>query len=226
MKRLLVALVLLFAAGEASAQLATLPFDNTTEKEIYRTMVRRLKGMRMSVAWDDIGLGEAIRHIARNVRFNMVLSKEIREREEEPVNLTLKDVSVMTIVNLLKQQFEIEFQHRHGVLVVTTEEDALKKAMVLGIYGIRLITYNPPDFPAPVILGLRPGPPPEPVEEEEQKEPRFDEDYIVELVRSTTGADKVWDVEGASISAHNGKLIVRHAPHIQARVRRILNRLR
>ena len=79
---------------------------------------------------------------------------------------------------------------------------------------------------APGILGLRPGPPPEPPEQDEQREPRFDPDFVVDLVRGTTGGEKVWGVEGASIAHHNGKLLVRHAPHIQARVRRILDRLR
>ncbi|NRA98136.1 MAG: hypothetical protein HRU14_18230, partial [Planctomycetes bacterium] len=66
----------------------------------------------------------------------------------------------------------------------------------------------------------------EPPAEEEQKEPRFDPDFVVDLVRNTTGGEKVWDIEGASISHHNGKFIVRHASHIQARVRRMLDRLR
>ena len=226
MKRLLVTVMLCLCAGEAAAQIATLPFDNPAEKEIYRTMVRRLAATRVSVEWDDIGLGDAIRHIGRIVRFNMVLGKELRERDEEPVDLKLNDVPVMTILKLLRQQFEIEFQHRHGVLVVTTEEDAMKKSMVLGIYGIRLITYTPPDFPAPGILGLRPGPPSEPPVEAVQQEPRFDPDFVVDLVRNTTGGEKIWDIEGASISHHNGKLIGRHASHIQARVRRMLDRLR
>ena len=226
MYRLLMAMSCVLVSGGLTAQVATLPLKNGAEKEIYRTMVRRLESTRVSVAWEDVGLGETIRRMGRSLRFNMVLGKALRDREEEPVTLQLKDVSVMTVVRLLKQQFDIEFQHRHGVMVVTTTEDAMQRAMVLRIYGIRLITYTPPDFPAPGILGLRPGPPPEPPEEGEAREPRFDPDFVVDLVRSTTGGEKVWEVEGASISHHNGKLLVRHAPHIQARVRRILDRLR
>jgi len=223
MRRLLSALLLLAAAGDLSAQLATLPFTHSADKEIYRTMVRRLNGTRLTVKWEETGLEEAIRHIARNARINMVILGPVKERSEEPVNLTLSDVSAMTIVKLLRDQFEIEFQHRHGVLVVTSGEDALKKSMVLGIYGIHDVLYTPPDFPSKVRMGLNgSGFQPEEAEEEEAKEPPFDPDFIIDLIRGTTGGDKVWDVEGASIAHHNGKLIVRHAPHIQVRVRRML----
>lgn len=229
MKRLLAALLLLVAAGDLTAQLATLPLRNGTDREIYRTMVRRLQGTRLSVNWEEIGLEEAIRHVARNVRINMVIAAPVKEKAEEPVNMTLKDVSAMTIVRLLRSQFDIEFQHRHGVLVVTSQEAALKKSMVLGIYGIHDVLYTPPDFPAKVRMGLSGsgfGGNGSEEEEIEEKEPRFDPDFVVDLVRSSTGGDKVWDVEGASITHHKGKLIVRHAPHIQAKVRRFLRVLR
>ena len=226
MIRVTLCAMLVALCSEASAQLATLPNKTSTDREIYRTMVRRLKGTRMSVKWEDIELQDAIKQISNNVRINMVIATPLRERAEDPISMNLKDVTAMTLLRLLRESASMEFQHRHGVLVATTKEDALTKAMTLGIYGIRLILYVPPDFPAPVRLGLRPGPPPEPIEEEGEAKEGMDPDFLVDLIRNTTGGSNVWDVEGASILAHKGNLFVRHAPHIQARVRRFLNRLR
>ena len=227
MNRPAFALFFALVTAQAAAQLPTLQLKTGTDREIYRTMVRRLQGTRLSVDWEEIALRDAIRHIGRNVRINMVILGAVRERADEPVSLKLKDVSAMTILKVLRSRCEVEFQHRHGVLVVTTQADALEKSMVLVLHGIHEILYTPPDFPAKARLGLSgSGSRGDEEAKEESREPRFDPDYVVDLVRSSTGGDKVWDARGASISHHKGKLIVRHAPHIQSRVRQILRALR
>jgi hypothetical protein len=217
--------VLMLAAFCTAQSLPTLPNLTSVDREAYVTISRRISGLRMSVTWEGITLGEVRKDLARRLGINLVIDKSVADKAEEPIDLTLKDVSARTVLRQLEDALGVVFQHRHGVVVITTQEDALTRSMVLRLHEIRLILYEPPDFPPPVELGLRPGRPLELPEEPEPKE-GMSKDFLVDLVRSATGGPEVWDVPGASLVAENGILFVRHAPHVQGRVARLLARLR
>jgi len=186
----------------------------------------RLKATRMSVDWDQVPLKEAIHQVRRRAGENLVLGRAIRDRVDEPVDLILRDVTALTILKLLQQQYDVRVVRRHGVLLVTSPEDALRGQMALRVHQVRLILYTPPDFPPAVRLGITAGPPRPLDATDERPEPRMTPDALVELVRQNTGGERVWEVPGASIEHHGGNLLVRHGPAVQRRVARLLVRLR
>ena len=110
------AFLLLLLAGTVVGQIPTLPLKTGADREAYRTIVRRLAGTRMTVSFEEDELQDVVRQIARQTRLNLILARPLRERESDPVTMSLKNVRAITLVNLLRESLDIEFQHRHGVL--------------------------------------------------------------------------------------------------------------
>lgn len=220
----IIALALLFCVSTSAQILDTLPLKTSRDRATYRSMVTRIANLRLTVDWKDENLYRVVRSLRMQLGLNFVIDPALKETAEEAsVTLSLKEVSGRAVLRLLESSQKIAFQNRGGILYVTSPEEALKKAMVLRTYSVKDMLYTPPDFPGPR-LGIKVGPVEEQREEPEppeQKDPAFLED----LLRQSTGAD-VWEVEGSSITIHNGTLIVRHAPKVQAKVRSLLARLR
>lgn len=221
--RLALGFVALALVPLLAQEVTTLPFENQADRDAWRHLTALLDGTRLTVDWDGVSLKDALKDVSRRTRLNILVAATAKEREEEPVTRKLTEVRLRTILGLFHDSHGIVFQHRHGVLWATTEADALKQAMVLAVHDVRDLLYSPPDFPAPVGLGIRPGPPVEAETEEarEEKSP----DFLLDLVKSTTG-EKLWEVEGSSIQIHKGQIFVRHAPHVQAKVRSVIGLLR
>ena len=116
------AVLLLLGTGVEAQSLQTLPLTSAREREAYRHMVTRLEGTVLSVEWAGLPLKEAIREIARQTGLNMVISAALRDREEEPVTLTLNDVRAASLLRILEDSYKLAFQQRHEVIHVTTPE--------------------------------------------------------------------------------------------------------
>jgi len=178
----------------------------------------------LTVAWKDTSIEDCLASVRRATGLNFVVAPAARELVQKTVSLELKEVRTRAVLGLLADQGGFAWTTKDGILQVTTPEEAAKARLVTAVYDIREHLYSPPDFPAPVVLGLRPGKPVVPEETETAREEK-DPNRLVDLVRTMTGA-KPWEVEGSSITASRGLLVVRHTPEVQAQVRAALSKLR
>lgn len=211
----------------APAQIIT-PDNRATarEKSLARTLSSRFARVRADLDWTDRTVAEALKELGRFGRVTIIPDRLVADRLEDPVNMKLQRVNLRSAMKLLGENHGLVLQLRRGVVFATTQEEAWKRAMSLEIHSVRMMLYEPPDFPAPDI-GIRPGGVepggnrPEP-ELKEGKDPEL----LLRLLRQGTGGTDVWDVDGAQLEIVKGKLIVRHAPEVRRQLRTLLNRLR
>ena len=122
-----------------------------------RDLARALKAQRVSVDFLDVPLSEALAQIGAEWSLNLVLTAPLRERADDLVTLQLKNVSKLQVLRFLARTFDFTIlQDRHGLLIATTKEDAVKRSMVLKFYDVRLQLFAPTSFPGPELGGLRP----------------------------------------------------------------------
>ncbi len=225
--RLIAAMILLAICPTLIGQsIKTIPLKTTREAQDYRSILKRVRGTTFSVDWKQVALEDVLKDLRRRLGFNILVARPMKERlEEEVVDLTLTTVRASTILKLLQEQHKFVLQNRRGIVWVTTVEDAFKKSLVLKFYGVRVLLYTPPDFPAPDI-GIRPsGVNAGEDDEEEVEREAKDPEVLLDFIRKGTGPN-LWDVEGVSLQISKGTLIVRHSPEVQRKVSRFLNRLR
>jgi len=228
---LLVPLILASCLLPASSQaIRTEPLKTPRARREYRQILNKLVSLRLTVSWKDMTIGEVVADLRRRVGLNVLVARPLQGRAGDPaVDLGLSRVRALTVMRIAAEQNGFVFQNRGGILWATTAEDAVRRSIVLGIHNVRDILYVPPDFPAPRILGIEPGRRDGGFggfEDELEREPSsMDPEQVVDLVRSATG-EKTWEHEGVSIGYMNGRIVVRHSPGVQARVARLLNRLR
>ena len=219
------AFLLVLSCGMAMGQgLASIP-NRASEVRGFKELQTKLLAASLSVNWEEAELGEVLKELRRRLEVNLVMSIALRKEEPPTLNLVLKDISALGVLRIIESQTGIRFQHRHGVIVATTPEDAMQASMVLKVYQVADLLYVPPDFPAPIRLGLRgSGQEEEPItpEPQEQKDPA----ELIELLRVSTGGDKVWDVPGAFITHSGSNLFVFHSTEVHSRFGRTLHRLR
>ncbi|MCA9321750.1 MAG: hypothetical protein KDB53_13495 [Planctomycetes bacterium] len=214
----LIGLILLLMTGLLPAQaLETTALRTRRDLEQYRHIVNTLQATRMSVDWKDLPLSEAITALRLQTGVNLVLDiKALEDRLDREISFRLERVPASLVVQLLADAGEVVFQHRHGILYVTSLEDALKRSVVLQIYDVADLLYSPPDFPGPR-LGLRGSGSEGDFEEEEPEREEKDPEALVDLIKLATG-EQAWEPEFVSIRISGRKLIVRHTPAMQRKI--------
>jgi hypothetical protein len=220
--------LLVIAASLEAQVLRTVPLKTRAEASDYRHLLNRLKRGRLSIAWEDRELQDAVEELAKRLEINILIAAPLKERKEETISMTLRDVNAGTLLKLLEESLGVAFQNRQGVVWVTTPEDAIKHAIILRVYVIAELLYVPPDFPAPRSMGLNASGSSPAGEREEESEPREQKDpeFLVDLIRQTTGGEKQWEIEGVAIQVIGKRLVVRHTPEMQRQVARMLDSLR
>ncbi len=200
--------------------LDTLPFRNSQEKRLYRVCANRLKHTGLNIDWKDISFRDAIADLRRQTSLNFIVTPKADEKEIENLTLRLRNVSARLLLHFLSESGDVVFQFRRGAIFVTSKSDAIKRASVLQFYSIHDLLYVPPDFPAPRI-GINPLPPGEREEEAAEKRDGHDPERIIEIITMATGESN-WEYDFTSIQIHKGRMIVRHTPAMQRRVRNMI----
>ncbi len=218
-------LTLLLTAVQALAQdLDTIPLRTRRDVKTYRQVVLKLRQTRVRVMWKERRLEDALGDLRRMTGINLViLRSRVEDQLDRELSLNLRGLPAGTVLNLLADVTGVAFQHRHGVIVVTSKEDAQRRALVLGVFDIADVLYVPKDFPGPKI-GLNGSGSGDELEEEEEQPEQRDPEEILSLIRSVTG-EKAWEGEGTSLEIHGRKLFVRHTPAMHRRIARILRLL-
>src|SRR5262245_60460189 len=143
---------LLLSTGASSA--ADPDFLNVEDREAAPQILRALSSTRFTVRFADAPLAEVVRFLATATGVNVMVSPALDARNDLPkITLRLVDVSARNALSVLLDVSGLGAVVRHGVLMITTKEDA-RGQPVLRLYYIADLTWKLRDFPGPE-LGLR-----------------------------------------------------------------------
>lgn len=204
------------AAAPKDAKPATVAARSTapqpkTLDEALRLLARR----RVDVQFDEAALDDAVSFIAAVGSMNVMVSPEfVRSAAGAAprVTLTLRDISLRQLAELVAKTTGTALVFRDGVLQFTTPADARGRP-VLRIFPIEDLTFRVRNFPGPDIT-LHTGDAKFVQEEESDRESPFDDpEKVVELLRKFTG-EGTWDDDDVSISADRRKIVVRQYPKV------------
>ena len=187
----------------------------------YADTLKQLRSRRLSVAWTDVTLLDAVRELRLYVGRTIVFAPAAEEKKTLPISLELVDVSVATTLRLLQSTAKVRLIYEDGIIFITTPEDAAQRSLEIRIYDVAELLYHAPDFPGPR-MDLNPGKPEVSVAETET--PSRDGSEMVDLVRTLVGAAS-WEVPGTSIALSHHMLIVRQTPEMHAKIRELLSGL-
>src|SRR4029078_2882346 len=146
--------------------------------------LKQLRARRLSVAWKDVPLVDAVRELRLHLGQNLVFAPAAEEKKPLTVTLELDDVSIATVMRLLQSTAKVRFLYEGGIIFVTTPEDAAQRALEIRIYDVAELLYHAPDCPGPR-MDLHPGKPEVSVTETETAS--RDANEMVELVRTLVG---------------------------------------
>ncbi len=216
--------LLLTAVSAPSQDIDTIPLRTRRDVKSYRRVLLKLRQTRVRVTWKERRLEDALKELRGIAGINIViLRSRIDDELDREITLSLRGLPAGAVLSLLSDITGVAFQHRHGVIVVTSKEDARRRALVLGVFDIADVLYVPRDFPAPKI-GLNGSGSEGELDEESDAPARRDPEEILSLIRTVTG-EKAWEAEGTSLEIHGHKLFVRHTPSMHRRIGRILRLL-
>ncbi|MEE9393837.1 MAG: hypothetical protein V3W41_15155 [Planctomycetota bacterium] len=212
-------LVLCILAAPIFAQLIEPARSSSRESKNLRHLHNQLLQVPMNVKWEGRTLLEALGEVRAVTGINLFVGRGIKDLADEEIDLTLIGVPAYTVMRVLADEFGIGFLQRGRMLVAMTRSEMMRRSFRLRIYDIRAGLYVPPDFPGPRLdLNISGS---EPEEREEIESVSSDPEQIIEIIKGATG-EANWDIEGASLEIHRGRMIVRHSPGMQRRVLRIL----
>ena len=178
----------------------------------------RLSRTPVNVRWDGVDLGDAMTELSAVVGVPVIVTADLKDRGDL-VDLAWTGGRALSLLRVIARQHDVKFLLEDGVLIATTEQEAIQRTAMVKIYDIRGQIFPLTDFRGPRIGLARP--------EFEEEEPRevtqegFTEDDLIDVLQSATGRNS-WDHEGVSISAMHGRIIVRHSPSMHRRIERIL----
>lgn len=220
---LVIPLLLLLAVAPSARDAELMSVE---DREAAPQILRALKKTRVSVSFQDAALADVVRFFATATGVNVMISPALQVKKDELPKITLRlaDVTAQTALRALLDLSGLGAVVRHGVLMITTKEDA-RGQPVLRLYYIADLTLKLRDFAAPE-LGLRTenrGVPP-PVETA-PREVRWDPESLTDLITKNCGAG-TWERPGITISATPRVLIVRQYADVQREITRLLGELR
>ena len=192
-------------------------------------VVRKLESTRVSVDFDGAKLSDVVGYLREVTGLNFVLPARVMETQGDAnVRLKAKDLSVKSVLKLVLAPRGLAATYRDGAVVVLPREDLLE-ATSTRMFDIRSMMVKIQDFGGPwmelarskagiylmcacFVL-------------EEPKSPFFNEDLLVDLIRSNTGGNSWQSNPNASIQIVGGKLMVSQSPSVLREIERFLGQL-
>jgi hypothetical protein len=210
------------AAQAAAAQLLKRPAPQDLDEAL-----RRMGRIRVSVKFSEMPFRDVVEYVGRVAGFNVIIAPALQAKGVDgikPITMTLSDVSLRQLTDLVTQFSGTKFKLEQGVLQFTTPEDACGKP-VLRIYSIGDLTIPLRNFPGPD-MNLRPSNS-EFEDEPESEVPNAwsDPQKVVEMIQKMC-SEETWTDKDVSISADENKLIVRQYPEVHREIVRLISLLR
>ena len=221
------ALVFVLLAGGLLAAAAPEAAAGPDRKDA--ALMNGLKTRRLAhVVFEDVSLNGLLKWLRTATGYNLQLrlkplAKAGIEAEDIRITVTLEDVTVGTLLDLVLSPHELAVVVKGNVIWITTRADALGRP-VTRLYAISHITWQKVDFIAPEI-NLRPSNF-TPIEEYEPERPVEDDplatgDAVAELVQEIV-APGDWDPEGGGSRATDRALVVRCPVALHPQIERAL----
>lgn len=209
-------------AGVAQV-LETVPLRTARDRADYGRVQRCLDATTLSADWTTRSLADALAELRRATRLNWIVDRAVDDRVDAPLKFEFHDLRARSVLALLRDRAGVTFLYDEGVIHVTTHAEAVRRASVLALHEVADILYTPPDFPARRDVGIPIGTPDEP---ESSERGSMDPEFLIDLIRQSTGGEEAWEMEGVSITVHKSRIVVRHTPAMQKKVACWLDSLR
>jgi len=188
---------------------------------------RRLEGMRISVDFDNVKLPEAVDYLRDVSGLNLVLLPRAMEKDvDAPVRLKVKDLSLKSVLKLLLSARGLTATYRDGAVVILPKED-LQSATTMRIFDVRALQVKLQDFPGPVIELTSPSSKKTGITLviPEDPKPGIDDDFLLQMIKVSTGSGS-WDSNpNAVLDLHNGQLVVTQTPAVLREIEKLLSLL-
>ncbi|MHC4840030.1 MAG: hypothetical protein ACYTDT_03580 [Planctomycetota bacterium] len=214
-----------FVAAAIALSLLGTPVMADKDDANYRKLETALKTTVIdSFSFEDTDIVDVVKTIAKKSRINIVFDKaaiEDMSEDDRLVTIELTDIKAQNALKIVLDQVGLYQSFRHGVVYITTEEDAVE-ATSLKTYDVRDITVIIRDFPSPRIRlkGADDVRGPEYYVDEEKI---VEADDIVDMIEETIDAD--WG-GAASISKVMGQLVIRATRSTHQEIAGLLSELR
>ncbi|MGH7149760.1 MAG: hypothetical protein ACREIU_03625 [Planctomycetota bacterium] len=225
-----IAILLPLLAGPFQEPEHVLLYEEREEKAFSRAL-ETLRRKRAPVSFEDADPAIVASFLSTLSGLDFVvhpaLRKALAEGASARVTLELREVRLLSAMEILAERGNFRFLYRHSVFFLTTPENA-KPRLGLRLYEIGDLLFEVRDFPAPESFGLllpsgQTRPEPEPVRVRTAS--GFRAEQIVEILKKSVLPDS-WAEEGRSAEVFGTLLVVRQTPQGQRAVRAFLRTLR
>lgn len=190
--------------------------------------VRKLESTRVTVDFDHSKISDVLGYLREATGLNFVLPHAVERQADADVRLKAKDLSVKSVLKLVLAPRGLAATYRDGAVVILSREDLLE-ATSTRMFDIRSMMVKIQDFGGPwmelarskaglwlmcacFVL-------------EEPKSPFFNEEMLVDLVRSNTGGNSWQSNPNTSIQIVGGKLLVSQSPSVLRDIESFLGQL-
>jgi hypothetical protein len=187
--------------------------------------VRKLSAQRVTVDFDGVKLGDALDFLRDATGLNLVLLPSASAKDaDQPVKLKAKDLPVKSVLKLMLHGRGLALTWRGGALAVVPVEE-MQDAVVMRIYDVRSHLLRLEDFAGPVMeLTKTPQQGPGVVLSLEDPKPLVDPDFLIDLIRTSTGG-RSWDAGKASLDLADGRLVVTQTAAVHREIEALLRRV-
>lgn len=193
----------------------------------------KLNNLRITLDFREAPLEDVVSYLHEFSGVNFYIDPDVRAKladEKLRVTIKVKDLLLKSTLKLILLPRDLTAVYRSGVIVIEHKEKTMA-ATVLAIYDVRDLLHKIQDFPGPTVELLNgsqggTGLTGAMFVLDAQAAPAMTEDFVVDLIKSSTG-ERSWDENPkASISLSNGLLIVAQTRKVHEEVQRLLAQLR
>ena len=198
-----------------------------------RAVKERLENESITMNFTEAPLPEVIDFLRTTTGLNIIIAPsvftEFPEEEALKVEITVKELKLSSILNLILANNDLTYRVENGVIIVSTKTDATEKA-ILDLYDVRDLTGKLTDFAGPELDLAEINPNQQSVgvqlqEQDEAPESAITEEQLTDLIKSNIDKNS-WDENDRSIDARGGTLIIRQSKSVHKKIRNLLEDLR
>jgi hypothetical protein len=187
--------------------------------------LRRLEGMKITVDFDNVKLPEAIDYLRDVSGLNLVLLPKAMEKDGEAViRLKVKDLSVKSVLKLLLSSRGLTASYRDGAIVILPKED-LQSSTTMRIFDVRALQVKIQDFAGPLVELSTSKKPGVTIVSLEDPKPGIEDDFLIQMIKTSTGAGSWESNPNAVVELRNGQLVATQTPAVLREIENLLNLL-
>jgi type II secretory pathway component GspD/PulD (secretin) len=189
--------------------------------------IRKLETQKVTVNFEDVKLPEAIDFLRDASGLNLVLLPKAMEKDgDSRIRLTVKELSLKSILRLLLSSRGLTATYRDGAIVILPRED-LQDSTTMRMFDVRALQVKIQDFGGPVIELTSPASKKSGITILDLEGPKvaIPDDFLIDMIKANTGSG-TWDSNPrAAINLNNGMLVVSQIPSVLREIDALLGLL-